>query len=182
MRIQEIMHSGRARRKSGPWLYGALAVTAIPIVCAQLAWSQGVPVAAKLTAAPVDSAVTSPFGMRPDPMGKGMKFHGGVDFAVPTGTPVHAPGDGKVGAVYSNAKDGKVLEIGYGGGLTTRMTHLDSTSVKWGDKVKTGDVVAMSGATGSVTGPHLHFEVRVKGKQVNPATMDTALAGSAQSQ
>ncbi|MGZ3298158.1 MAG: M23 family metallopeptidase, partial [Asticcacaulis sp.] len=112
-------------------------------------------------------------------LGRGMRFHGGVDFAVPAGTPIHAPGNGTAGAIYSDPGDGKVLEITYGGGVTTRMTHLSRISVKWGDKVKAGDVVATSGSSGISTGPHLHFEVRVKVRRVDPVRMDSALTGKA---
>ncbi|MGZ3306277.1 MAG: M23/M56 family metallopeptidase [Asticcacaulis sp.] len=204
MRIEQIMYAGNVKRNPRPRLYAALGIAALPFLFAQLAWSQGAgsgtakpPVAwshdavphdsgtlavrenAILSLSPVDAPVTSPYGMRRDPLGRGMRFHGGVDFAVPAGTPIHAPGNGTAGAIYSDPGDGKVLEIAYGGGVTTRMTHLSRISVKWGDKVKAGDVVATSGSSGISTGPHLHFEVRVKGRRVDPVRMDSALTGKA---
>jgi len=181
MRLREIMHADPSARKPKPkWLYGLLAAALIPVAVAQFAWAQGDVTAAtnvKLTVMPIDAPISSPFGTRTDPLTLKPAFHQGVDFTVPSGTPVHAPADGKVVRVEEQPGMGLVVQLIHKGGLATRYAHLDKAQVAVGDHVKAGDVIATSGNSGKGTGPHLHFEVWRDGKPVDPATMLPAKAG-----
>ncbi len=184
MRLSEIMHADPAARKPKRrgW-YVALAAALVPVAFVQFAWAQGnpAPVVAPAAASttppttvmqlPAAGGISSGYGLRKDPFTGKVRFHAGIDIAAPVGTPVLAAADGKVGAIYSDKRDGKVLEIAHGGPLKTRMTHLDQVKVKWGDRVTKGQVIATVGNTGSTTGPHLHFEVWKGRKTVDPATM-----------
>ena len=115
------------------------------------------------------SLVTSEFGPRIDPINGRAKVHAGIDLGVPTGTQVHAA---KAGTVTKVAWDedgyGNYLMIDHGGGLVTLYGHCSKILASVGQRVKAGNVVALSGNTGQSTGSHLHFEVRVGGKAVNP--------------
>lgn len=113
--------------------------------------------------------VSSFYGYRPDPYYKVKKFHAGIDFSAPTGTPIYATGDGKVISVKkSNRGYGNSLIIDHGFGYETRYAHCHDFKVKKGDKVKRGQIIATVGNTGKSTGPHLHYEVLKKGKTTNP--------------
>lgn len=112
----------------------------------------------------------SGFGWRIDPIYKVKRFHEGMDFSAPTGTEIYATGDGVVKRVIkSHGGYGYHLEIDHGFGYSTVYAHMDSFNVKRGQKVKRGDVIGEVGNTGKSTAPHLHYEVRVKGRPVNPA-------------
>ena len=121
--------------------------------------------------------VTSPFGERHDPFRSGdvSKHHDGVDLGAPSGTPVLAPADGVVTVAtehYRPSPDwGTVIVVDHGDGLQTRYAHLGSLAVTEGQKVTRGDTLGTVGATGRVTGPHLHFEVLRDGEPVDPATL-----------
>ncbi len=173
MRISEIMHPGPVTRKLR-WRLAALAAALIaPLGLVQFAWSQtAVSKAHDLTTAPIDSVITSGFGMRINPVTHKPLFHSGVDFKARTGTPVKAAGDGIVTQVYNEPDHmGKVIEIDHGSGLQTRYTHLDTQDVKVGDTVKASQQIATSGNSGVTTGPHMHFEVWKDGKPIDPATV-----------
>lgn len=114
-------------------------------------------------ALPVDGALTSEFGPR------GMRFHAGVDLAAATGTPVAAARSGQV--VYADWRAGgwgRLVAINNGGGVRTLYAHLSSIEVRVGETVRTGDTIGRVGATGHATGPHLHFEVRLRGAAIDP--------------
>lgn len=96
--------------------------------------------------------------------------HLGVDFAVPVGTPVLAVGDGEVMVSKRDSGAGNYVAIRHGQQYTTRYMHLKKLLVKPGQKVKRGDLIALSGNTGRSTGPHLHYEVWIKQQAVNPLT------------
>ncbi|HPQ43003.1 MAG TPA: peptidoglycan DD-metalloendopeptidase family protein [Syntrophales bacterium] len=96
--------------------------------------------------------------------------HNGVDFAMPTGTPVLSTGDGVVTRVHSHPFAGKYVEIQHGSQYTTRYLHLSRILVKVGQRIKRGDQIALSGNTGRSIAPHLHFELHVNGRPVNPLT------------
>jgi murein DD-endopeptidase MepM/ murein hydrolase activator NlpD len=106
------------------------------------------------------------------------KGHAGIDFMAKTGTPILAGADGIVTAstdLYEGqAKYGKVILVAHGGKTSSLYAHLDERIVAVGDAVKAGQVIGRSGATGKVTGPHLHFEIRKEGRVVDP---ETVLAG-----
>jgi murein DD-endopeptidase MepM/ murein hydrolase activator NlpD len=107
---------------------------------------------------PVAAKITSKFGYRTDPKtGKPGEFHNGIDLAVPSGTPIRSPMSGVVEAVLSGGAGGNELIIRHINGYKTGYAHLSKQLVRKGDKVKQGDVIALSGNTGKSTGPHLHF-------------------------
>ena len=112
--------------------------------------------------------VASGYGMRIDPVYHVRKFHQGMDFTAPTGTEIFATGNAKV--VFSGWKQGYgntvILDHGYG--YQTLYAHLYKSLVNVGQKVRRSDVIALVGNTGKSTGPHLHYEVRLHGKAVDP--------------
>jgi len=117
---------------------------------------------------PVRGWVTSPFGNRISPLTGMIQFHEGIDIAAQIGTPVVAPADGVVVKADFEAGYGNVVELSHGYGLKTIFGHNSRLNVKPGQHVKRGDIIAYTGNTGSSTGPHLHYEVRVNGLPVNP--------------
>jgi murein DD-endopeptidase MepM/ murein hydrolase activator NlpD len=114
--------------------------------------------------------VSSPFGMRTHPTQGGRKMHKGVDLAVDTGTPVRATARGVVVVANPgyNGGYGQVIYIDHGNGIVSRYAHLSQIKVEVGHHVERGELIALSGATGNVTGAHLHYEIRVNGNPVNP--------------
>lgn len=110
----------------------------------------------------------SGYGTRVDPIYGTMKFHAGMDFSAPVGTDVYATGDGTVVKVGWETGYGNTVEIDHGFGYRTRYAHLHDYRTKIGKKVVRGEVIAGVGSTGKSTGPHLHYEVHVKGEVVNP--------------
>lgn len=114
---------------------------------------------------PVAGQITSSFG---EPRGGG-RSHEGLDIAAPTGTPISAAKAGVVSNVTSGGSCGLGVEIDHGLNIVTRYCHLSSVAVRVGDQVATGAPIGAVGATGDATGPHLHFEVRVRGGAVDPA-------------
>jgi hypothetical protein len=123
--------------------------------------------------APVRGRVTSGFGAREAPKAGASTFHQGVDIAVPVGTPVKAPAAGVVDAVGSgDPKRGNWVELKHPDGTTTRYFHLSSYDVKPGDQLAAGEAFAKSGATGNVTGPHLHWSaIDAEGRPFDPRTL-----------
>jgi murein DD-endopeptidase MepM/ murein hydrolase activator NlpD len=117
---------------------------------------------------PVRGWVTSPFGNRTSPFSGILKFHEGMDIAAQTGTPVVAPADGVVIKAGFSTGYGNMVEISHGYGLRTVFGHNSRLNVKVGQPVKRGDLISYVGDTGSSTGPHLHYEIRVNGLPVNP--------------
>ncbi len=117
---------------------------------------------------PVRGWVTSPFGNRTSPFSGILKFHEGMDIAAQTGTPVMAPADGVVVRAGFGTGYGNMVEISHGYGLRTIYAHNSRLNVKAGQRVKRGEVISYVGDTGSSTGPHLHYEVKVNGLSVNP--------------
>jgi murein DD-endopeptidase MepM/ murein hydrolase activator NlpD len=117
---------------------------------------------------PVRGWVTSPFGNRTSPFSGILKFHEGMDIAAQTGTPVVAPADGVIIKAGFSTGYGNMVEISHGYGIRTIFGHNTRLNVKAGQRVRRGDVVSYVGDTGTSTGPHLHYEVRVNGLPVNP--------------
>jgi murein DD-endopeptidase MepM/ murein hydrolase activator NlpD len=112
--------------------------------------------------------VASGYGMRIDPVYHVRKFHQGMDFTAPTGTEIFATGNAKV--VFSGWKQGygNTVILDHGFGYQTLYAHLYKSLVHEGQKVRRSDVIALVGNTGKSTGPHLHYEVRLHGKPVDP--------------
>ncbi|WP_462379739.1 M23 family metallopeptidase [Pseudomonas sp. Marseille-QA0892] len=118
---------------------------------------------------PVDNGrVGSPFGNRYDPFNRRLAFHSGVDFALPTGSPVYAAAGGRVSATGWFGGYGKRIDVNHGNGLVTRYAHLSAIDVKVGQVVTPGQSIGAVGSTGRSTGPHLHFEVMKEGAYVDP--------------
>ncbi len=112
--------------------------------------------------------ISSGFGYRRDPFTGGGAMHAGLDFRGPIGAPVHAAAQGVVSFAGRKSGYGNCLEISHGNGLMTRYAHLSRFSASLGQKVSAGDVIAAIGNSGRSTGPHLHFEVRIHDRAVNP--------------
>lgn len=110
----------------------------------------------------------SGYGYRMDPIYHVRKFHAGMDFTSPTGTPVYATGNGKVTFAKWKTGYGNCIEISHGYGYVTRYAHLSKINVKLNQTVSRGEVIGKVGSTGKSTGPHLHYEVLVNGKNQNP--------------
>lgn len=110
----------------------------------------------------------SGYGMRIDPIYKTAKFHSGMDFSANIGTPVYATGNGVVKKASWQSGYGKIIIINHGFGYETWYAHLNDYDVRVGQRVVRGEVIGEVGNTGKSTGPHLHYEVHVKGKVVNP--------------
>jgi murein DD-endopeptidase MepM/ murein hydrolase activator NlpD len=114
-------------------------------------------------------AFTSSYGVRSDPFRGTRAMHAGIDLAGPIGTPIYATADGIVGrSEYNSGGYGNLIEINHGRGIQTRYGHLSRSMVSAGQHVKRGDVIGLMGSTGRSTGSHLHYEVRLDGKAVNP--------------
>ena len=120
---------------------------------------------------PVDSnRITDPFGTRRSyDRGATYSFHEGLDYGVPVGTPVRAPADGVVGLAEKLFVRGNGVTIDHGDGVCSGFWHLSKILVKPGQTVKAGDLIGLSGNTGLSNGPHLHFEIRIRGTPTNPA-------------
>ncbi len=117
---------------------------------------------------PCACAVTSGFGYREHPLDGGVKFHYGTDLGAIDGTSVTAFADGKVISVQELDGYGLTVLIEHTGGFSTLYAHCGQILVEEGDTVKRGDKIALSGHSGKVTGPHLHFELIYNGKYLNP--------------
>ncbi len=118
---------------------------------------------------PVDKGyISSSFGWRKHPKNGKRLFHSGVDVAAWPGTPVRATADGIVSFAGWSGGSGKLIVIEHGFGYTTCYAHNRKIVVKVGQKVKRGDIIAYVGSTGNTTGPHVHYEVWVDKKPVNP--------------
>ncbi|MCF6169855.1 MAG: M23 family metallopeptidase [Bacteroidales bacterium] len=112
---------------------------------------------------------SSSYGYRPDPIYKVKKFHAGVDFSAPQGTPIYSTGTGVVIKTRRSKRGyGNTIEIDHGYGYQTFYAHVKEFKVKKGEKVKRGQIIATVGNTGKSTAPHLHYEVRKNKRTVNP--------------
>jgi len=118
---------------------------------------------------PVDrSYVSSGYGWRRHPITGRHTLHEGMDFSAPVGTPIVAASGGIVTEARYRSGYGKMVEIAHGDGLITRYAHASSILVRLGDVVEKGQLIARVGATGQVTGAHLHFEVRLEDQPLDP--------------
>ncbi len=133
---------------------------------------------------PIDGArMSSGFGMRRHPVLGYGKMHKGIDFAAPTGTPIYAAGEGKIVKAGRFSSYGNYVRIRHRGDLDTAYGHMSkiASDIRPGTRVKQGQIIGYVGTTGRSTGPHLHYEVLVASKQVNPRGINLpigqALAG-----
>jgi len=117
---------------------------------------------------PTRGFISSNFGFRYNPFSGSRTFHAGIDIANRVGTKIFAPADGLVTYTGSLGGFGNVVRIEHGFGIVTKYGHNSKITVKKGDRVKRGDLIAEMGSSGRSTGPHLHYQVEMKGRSVNP--------------
>ena len=127
---------------------------------------------------PLDSATSSAFGWRSDPFRGRRKFHNGVDLRAAYGTEVPTAAPGKVTFAGERGGYGLLVVVEHPNGVETRYAHLSSTDVQPGDSVAAGQTIGRVGSSGRSTGPHLHFEVLLDGKRVNPEQIASARSGA----
>ena len=142
----------------------------LSILLPALAAADPVPDLKMLTTQPVERIKSSGYGWREDPIKKNTRFHHGADFRGDRGTPIVAAGDGVV--IYAKRRGGygKVVFIDHGGGVITRYAHMRRIQVQDGQPIVAGTRIGEMGSTGRTTGSHLHFEVRIDGRSVDPNT------------
>jgi len=116
----------------------------------------------------VGGLISSAFGLRPDPFTGQQTFHWGIDIVAAWGNPVIAPADGLVLKINHDKYYGNSVILSHGLGITTLFGHLSKITVREGQKIKRGDLIGNVGATGKALGPHLHYEVHLNDKPVNP--------------
>ncbi len=129
----------------------------------------------RVFAQPVEGArLSSVFGRRTHPVYGSVRMHTGVDFAAARGTPVHATAPGRVSFIGRRGGYGRVVEVAHGSDTLTRYAHLSNVpdGLEQGQRVMAGDVIGRVGATGTATGPNLHYEVRVDGRPTDPLSDD----------
>lgn len=134
-------------------------------VSAEVAYRRAIP-----CTCPVQGRITSTFGWRSHPVSGVRAFHNGADFGAPVGTLIHATADGVVKAAGRDGGYGLRIIIDHGYGIETLYGHCSKLEAKVGQKVERGDVIARVGDTGTSTGPHVHYEVRLNGEPVDPAS------------
>ncbi len=118
---------------------------------------------------PVEGPLIAPFGLRWG--SDGPTIHRGVDIVVPTGTPVYAMSGGEVSFAGTMTDFGLVVWVDHGDAILTVYAHLSEILVVEGQRVAGDEAVGLSGQSGNATGPHLHFEIRGRGRQVDPVAM-----------
>jgi murein DD-endopeptidase MepM/ murein hydrolase activator NlpD len=126
---------------------------------------------------PVPQEANSAFGTRSIFNGKPRNAHGGADFLSPAGTPIQAPNAGRVAVARNLYYSGNTVIIDHGLGLFSMLAHLSAIEVHEGDQVTAGQLLGRVGATGRVTGPHLHWAIRASGARVDPLSL-LALLGT----
>lgn len=113
-------------------------------------------------------SMSSPFGLRRDPFTRGRAMHSGIDFRGSTGQGILATGPGRVSFAGWKGGYGRTIEIDHGAGVITRYAHLSGLNVRVGEQVDRGDRIGRMGSSGRSTATHLHYEVRINGRAVNP--------------
>lgn len=124
--------------------------------------------------APVPGRVTSGFGARVHPIFRFRRMHNGVDFGSPAGTPIVSAADGRVVAAGWAGGYGRQVRVAHGNGVVTSYSHMSGIAASPGMAIRQGQVIGYVGSSGVSTGPHLHFEVRVAGRPVDPLSVQLA--------
>ena len=153
--LDDLIREAEVQRKSFEELYSALREKRHQLSCTPSIW-------------PAKGWVSSGFGYRRDPFTGLRQFHHGLDISNRIGTPIIAPADGVVARIWKDRRLGLAMKISHGYGITTVYGHLHKVLVKVGQRVKRGQKIALMGNSGRSTGPHLHYEVRLNGRPVNP--------------
>ncbi len=117
---------------------------------------------------PVNGKITSRFGKRKDPVNGKTAFHTGIDFRAKKGDKIYATADGRVKKAFRNGGYGNYVLIDHGNGYATSFSHMQTYLVKKGERVKRGDLIGLVGNTGRSTGSHLHYEITLDKKPLNP--------------
>ena len=116
----------------------------------------------------INGKTTSEFGARIHPISNELTFHAGIDIAADLETPIYAAFDGKVAVADYDKWNGNYMKIKHENGLMTVYCHCESLNVKKGENIRAGEVIGYVGSTGSSTGPHLHFELRIDNVSFDP--------------
>ena len=172
MRLQSIVGESTSPSRR-PGVFVMIALLTVPLLAGQWALAKDA-IEANFSVPPIEKGkVTSRYGLRTDPFSRDKKSHHyGLDIAAPRGTIIRAPALGVVSNVSPNKGNyGNFLEITHADKIVTRYTQLETIKVEVGDRVRAGETVATVGSTGRSTGPHLHLEVFVDGKRVDPETL-----------
>ncbi|MEN6414029.1 MAG: M23 family metallopeptidase [Veillonellales bacterium] len=156
--VRELQQGVQAREASLTSLRDAVAAQQVRLAATPSIW-------------PAGGDVTSRFGWRSSPWGRGSDWHPGIDIANSAGTPIVATADGIVTeSGWNSGGYGNMVQIDHGNGIVTIYGHTSQVLVSRGMQVKKGEVIAYMGSTGLSTGSHVHYEVRVNGTAVNPAS------------
>lgn len=133
----------------------------------------GKPLRQGFTSVPVEGArISSPFGTRFHPILQTLRMHNGIDYAVASGTPIHAPSDGIVESYGIKGGYGNAVILRHNDSMQTLYGHMSAfANLSLGQHVQAGDIIGYVGSTGVSTGPHLHYEVKINGQPVNPASV-----------
>lgn len=119
--------------------------------------------------APLEAVkISSDFGYRTNPISKQPEFHSGVDLAAPSGASIYSISQGQIVFSGKYRGYGNLIVVRHQGGITSHYAHCERISVRVGDIVRPGTIIGTVGKTGKVTGPHLHFEMRIRGNAVRP--------------
>ena len=121
---------------------------------------------------PVNAPISSNYGMRRHPILRYVRMHSGIDFAARSGTPIVAAADGRVIASGWAGGNGRRVKLAHDGGIVTSYSHMSSIAVPSGTEVTRGQVIGYVGSSGLSTGAHLHYEVSVGGRKVDPRSVD----------
>jgi len=120
---------------------------------------------------PLAGWLSSGYGQRKDPFDGSPEFHAGLDIAADRGTPVRATADGTVQTAGFNGNYGNAVLVDHGYGISTRFGHLSRLGVRPGQAVRRGAVIGFVGSTGRATSPHLHYEILLNGRPINPLNL-----------
>lgn len=135
--------------------------------------AHGKPLRKGFSSVPVEGArISSPFGTRFHPILQTLRMHSGIDYAVASGTPIHAPSDGTVESFGIKGGYGNAVVLRHNDSMQTLYGHMSAfANLSIGQHVRTGEIIGYVGSTGVSTGPHLHYEVRINGQPVNPTSV-----------